>query len=243
MYKDITALMIKLGDQISTEAGKIKDVGIEKAWLTEKDIMIEKELVSLIKENDSGAEIFAEELHNQTVDTKNVWIIDPISNTFNFIHGFPCYTIVVSHMLNGEVIFAAVYDPSTKELFTAEKGKGMFVNEKQCKVRTTKDTAILISGIYTEESFEKIKKIYNLGVVRTFGSVALHYAYVACGRATVAYTMNKDMFPEFAGKLLVEEGGGIFTDINKKPINFESKGIVAGANKEIYEAVIDIFKA
>jgi len=243
MYKDLTALIIKLGDQISEEAGGIKDVGIEKKWLTEKDIMIETSLASFIKGNDPEAEVYAEELHSKIVEAKNVWIIDPISNTFNFIHGLPCYSVVVSHMYMGEVVFAAVYDPSTKELFSAEKGKGLFVNDKRCHTRCTQDIAILLSGTQNEQSFEKIKQIHRLGVVRMFGSVALHYAYVACGRATVAYTKNKDMFPEFAGKLLVEEGGGIFTDIHDKSITFESRGIVASADKSIHQVIIDIFKS
>jgi myo-inositol-1(or 4)-monophosphatase len=242
MYKYLIALITKLGDQISEEAGSVKDVGIEKEWLTEKDIMVETSLASFIKESDPEAEVYAEELHSKIVEAKNVWIIDPISNTFNFIHGLPCYTVVVSHMYMGDVVFAAVYDPTTKELFSAEKGKGMFVNGKQCHTRITKDVVVLLSGAQNEQSFEKIKQIYNLGVVRIFGSVALHYAYVACGRATAAYTRNKDTFPEFAGKLLVEEGGGIFTDIHEKPLTFESQGIVAGADKTIHKTLIDIFK-
>lgn len=242
MYEDIIALMIKLGDQISEEAGSVIDVGIEKEWLTEKDIMVERSLASYIKEKDVEAEIYAEELHGKIIEAKNLWIIDPISNTFNFIHGLPCYTVVISHMYMGEVIFAAVYDPSTKELYSAEKGKGMFVNNKRHYVRTTKDVVVLLSGIQNENSLEKIRQIYNLGVVRIFGSVALHYAYVACGRATVAYTKNKDTFPEFAGKLLVEEGGGIFTDIHEKPIWFQSRGIVASADETIHKKIIDILK-
>lgn len=75
-----------------------------------------------------------------------------------------------------------------------------------------------------------------------FGSVALHYAYVACGRTTIAYTNNKDTFPEFAGKLLVEEAGGIFTDGAGKPLTHECKGIIASANREIYDKVLEILK-
>ncbi len=243
MYKDLIALIVKLGNQISEEAGSVRDVGIEKEWLTEKDIMVETTLASFIKENDPEAEVYAEELHSKIVEAKNVWIIDPISNTFNFIHGLPCYTVVISHMYMGEIVFAAVYDPSMKELFSAEKGKGMFVNNKQCHTRIKKDIVVLLSGVQNEKSLEKIKQIYNLGVVRIFGSVALHYAYVACGRATVAYTRNKDIFPEFAGKLLVEEGGGVFTDINEKPITFQSRGIVVGADKTTHKMIINILNS
>ncbi len=243
MYKDLIDLIVRLGDKISEEAGSVEEVGIEKEWLTEKDIMVETTLASFIKGNDPEAEVYAEELHNKIIEAKSVWVIDPISNTFNFIHGLPCYTVVISHMYMGEVVFAAVYDPSTKELFSAEKGKGMFVNNRKCHTRTTKDVVVLLSGVQNEENFEKIKQLYNLGVVRIFGSVALHYAYVACGRATLAYTNNKDIFPEFAGKLLIEEGGGVFTDIHEKPITFQSRGIVAGADKKNHKMLIDIFNS
>jgi myo-inositol-1(or 4)-monophosphatase len=73
-------------------------------------------------------------MSNTFTNSENVWIIDPISNTLNFIHGLPHYSVVLSHVYKSELLFAVVYDPSTQEMFTAEKGKGAFLNDIKISV-------------------------------------------------------------------------------------------------------------
>lgn len=241
MYTQLKQLISDLGDSIVSEAGTVSDIGTEKQWLTERDLEIETKLSDFILKHDPEAQIYAEELHDNFIEDKSVWIIDPISSTYNFINGLPHFTVVVSHMKEGEVVFAAVYDPSTKELFSAEKGKGTYLNGIKVGIKTRSDVTILIGGSFERKLFsEKLYNLFKLGTVRVLGSVALHYAYVACGRTIIAYTNNKDTFPEFAGKLLVEEAGGIFTDGAGKPLTHECKGIIASANREIYDKVLNI---
>lgn len=232
---------MELGDTIVSEAGTVSDIGTEKQWLTERDLEIETKLSNFILKFDPGAQIYAEELHDNFNEGKSIWIIDPISSTYNFINGLPHFTVVVSHMKDGEVIFAAVYDPSAKELFSAEKGKGVYLNNKKVGVRDRSDFTILIGGCFERKLFnENLYELFKLGTVRVLGSVALHYAYVACGRTTVAYSNNKDTFPEFAGKLLVEEGGGVFTDGTGNPLTHECKGIIAASNKDNHKKILEI---
>ncbi len=246
MYQKVIDKIVELGDLILPIAGNVADVGEKKSWLTEWDIKIETELTSLIKSFPGEHSIFAEEISDTYAEAENVWIIDPISNTFNFIYGLPHYAVVLSHLHNGEVIFAVVYDPSTKELFTAEKGKGAFLNGKQIKVseRTT-ELSILVGphltpkSPYREETLKILAATSLLGTVRTFGSLGVHYAYVACGRIDAAISKNKDTFPEFAGKLLVEEAGGKFTDFLDNPLTVTTHGIVA-TNGKVHDSFINI---
>ncbi len=193
MYQQVINKIVELGDLISPIAGNVADVGEKKLWLTEWDLKIETELTHLIKSFPGDHAIFAEEISDKYAEAENIWIIDPISNTFNFIYGLPHYAIVLSHLHNGNVIFAVVYDPSTKELFTAEKGKGALLNGKQIKVsERTKELSILVgphltpTSPYREETLKILEKTSVLGTVRTFGSLGVHYAYVACGRIDVA---------------------------------------------------------
>jgi myo-inositol-1(or 4)-monophosphatase len=243
MYNELKQLITELGDTIISEAGTVSDIGTEKQWLTERDLEIETRLSNFIMEHDPEAQIYAEELHDNFVQAKSVWIIDPISSTYNFINGLPHFTVVASHMKEGKVVFAVVYDPSTKELFSAEKGKGVYLNGRQTGVRNRSDLTILIGGSFERKLFnEKLYSLFTLGTVRVLGSVALHYAYVACGRVSVAYSNNKDTFPEFAGKLLVEEGGGIFTDAEGNPLTHECKGIIAASSKENHGKILKILE-
>ncbi|MES2213272.1 MAG: inositol monophosphatase [Patescibacteria group bacterium] len=240
MYQQIIDKIIKLGDSLPSLAGDIADIGKNKQWLTKKDIEIETELKKLISTFSGNHSVYAEELNDVFVKNENVWIIDPISNTINFIHGLPHYSVVLSHLYQGEVLFSVVYDPSNKELFTAEKGKGTFLNGNSVKVSNrTKDFIFLGPGLMLPEPLnERALKILSListqGSVRILGSLGVHYAYVACGRADVAISFNKDTFPEFAGKLLVEEAGGKFTDFHDKPLTPTTYGVIATSGTTVH---------
>lgn len=251
MYKRIIDKIIELGDTLPKISGRIADIGKVKKWLTEKEIEIETELVNLIRTFPGEHSIYAEELHNTFVTTRNVWVIDSISNTTNFLHGMPHYTIVLSHLEKNKVKFAVVYDPSTKELFTALKGKGTFLNGTRVHVsnRTLKEEIFFMIGpyftpprLYREKALKVIKEMSENGnTMRIFGSLGLHYAYVACGRADVAISFNEDTFPEFAGKLLVEEAGGKFTDFSGNILNVNTQGVIA-SNKKAHEEIKNLIQ-
>lgn len=247
MYDKIIQLSKDKGDKLTKYAGKIKDIGISKKYLTKLDTEIEREFVKLIKSFPGEQAIFAEEENDFYKMAENVWIIDPISSTFNFIHGIPHYAIAVSHMVKEEVVFALVYDPSVKELFMAFKGKGATLNGERIKVSNNSSDNLLLyefsSSLFSiQKGLDLMRDLSNLGKIKkSFGSVAIHYSYVACGRAEGAVTMNKDIFPEFAGKLLVEEAGGKVTDFNGNEISIDTRGVVF-TNGLIHEKVIDIIK-
>src|SRR5258708_31896296 len=98
-------------------------------------------------------------------------------------------------------------------MFTAYKGKGSYLNGKKIKIKSSKDICIiykptLVSPWSKKQLINIVKKLIDIGNLRSYGSAGLHYAYVACGRAQAVVSCNKDTFPEFAGKLLVEEAGG-----------------------------------
>ena len=236
MYQKVINKIIELGEALPAVSGQITDMEKSKQYLTKKDIEIETELVNMINAFPGNHSVYAEELHHTFVEDENVWIIDPISNTINFIHGMPHYSIVLSHLYKGEVKFAIVYDPSSKELFTAEKGKGTFLNNKRVYVSSREEDIVFMIGPdrnspHREKLLEIIKNMSkDGGIMRNLGSLGVHYAYVACGRADVAISLNKDTFPEFAGKLLVEEAGGKFTDFAGDLLNIKTEGVIASNN-------------
>ncbi len=137
-----------------------------------------------------------------------------------------------------------VYDPTVKELFIAEKSKVATLNGSQISVNQTIENHCLMhefssSKINQDEAFEIMKRLNQASKVKkSFGSVALHYAYVACGRASAAVTINKDIFPEIAGILLVEEAGGKATDFKGNPIKLDTVGVVF-SNGQIHSKIID----
>ena len=245
MYEQIINKVIELGDALPALAGNAPDIGKDKRWLTQKDLDIENAIVNLIKTFPGDNSIYAEEMHDDFIEAENVWVIDPISNTRNFVRGLPHYSITVSHLYKGEVVFAVIYDPSVKELFTAEKGKGTFLNNKKISVSDRKEgTFFMIGPYFNPPHREKMLKIVERmsemeSTMRDLGSLGVHYAHVACGRVDVAISYNKDTFPEFAGKLLVEEAGGVFTDFSGGVLSSKTEGVIA-SNKVMYKQVKDI---
>jgi myo-inositol-1(or 4)-monophosphatase len=244
-YAMIIDFVKKNGDAALAKSGQIADIGIKKQWLTEEDLRIERTFVELMKTFPGEHVVYGEEEHNDAKSGENIWVVDPISGTFTFIHGLPHFSVVISHIRNGETVFAAVYDPSMKELFSAEKGKGAFLNDKRIVVsEDTKDFVILydpnpLIDYKKEKNLALLNELFPLGTVRSVGSFALNYAYVACGRAHIAISRNKDTFTEFAGKLLVEEAGGNFTDFSGGEITMTTRGIVA-ANKSLHKNILPI---
>ena len=243
MYEKIVTLMKTLGDTLPARSGKVEDIGIKKAWLTEDDTRIEREFQKLVKGFGPGHTLYAEEINDEYIDAENIWVLDPISSTFSYIHGLPFYTIVIAHLVCGEVVFGAVYDPSRRELFTAEKGEGAYLNESRIYVSEESSDPCLIfnpstgHGRFPKEINLKLMNEFlamgkMIGQVKNFGSYGLHYAYIASGRAEAAISLMKDT-SEFAGKILVEEAGGVFTPLDGGEFGHKTSAVLA-CNKNIF---------
>ncbi len=243
MYEQVVDLVRRCGDELVGKAGNIDDIGVKKQSLTEQDIGIEQAITVLVKSFGSDHLVFAEELSDQYVAGDNVWIIDPISCTYNYLHGLPHYAVVVSHLHYGEVDFAVVYDPSMKELFCSERGKGVWLNEQPVKVNHKQNDLCYLFDSHSSDVAQRKKNIllldelFDQARIRNVGSFGLQYAYVACGRVEAAVSLNKDVYPEFAGQLLVEEAGGKFTDFGGQPLTIDTRCVVA-SNGLVHEQIL-----
>lgn len=243
-YNSIIRLTQEAGDTIKTHAGNVSTRLTAKQWTTELDLEVENKLKEAVKKFGENHIIYAEEDNYTFQHSEDIWVVDPISHTFAFIHGLPHYAIVISHIHKGEVSFACIYDPSTQETFTAFKGKGSYLNDKKLHVsEATNGLCILYEAVpvanWTLEHNAKLfTRLMKIGWVKMYGSAGLHYAYVAAGRADACVCTNKDTFPEFAGKLLVEEAGGIFTDFKGEKLTHDSRGIIA-SNGKIHQKLLE----
>jgi myo-inositol-1(or 4)-monophosphatase len=232
-YDSIIQLVQESGDMAKTHAGNVSGRLTAKQWTTELDIEIENRLKEKIETFGKNHIVYAEEDNYVFTHSEDIWAIDPISHTFSFIHGLPHYAVVVSHLHKGQVLFACVYDPSMQEIYIAFKDKGAYMNDTKLQVSAaTNDLCILYETVpvekWTKEHNAKMfTTLMNVGWVKMYGSAGLHYAYVASGRVDACVCTNKDTFPEFAGKLLVEEAGGTFTDFKGQALTHTTRGIIA----------------
>ncbi|MBD9534597.1 inositol monophosphatase [Stenotrophomonas sp. ATCM1_4] len=148
---------------------------------------------------------------------RQMWVIDPLDGTSNYLHGFPHYCVSIALVENGEPTDAVIFDPLRNELFTASKGAGAVLNDRRIRVSDRKDLAgaMVHTGFAPRErarASAQLKTVDALLVqaedVRRVGSAALDLAYVACGRADAYFEAGVKAWDIAAGVLLVREAGG-----------------------------------
>lgn len=176
----------------------------------------------------------------------NLWIIDPLDGTSNFIHGIPHFSISIAFAINGRVEHALIYDPVKDELFTASRGRGAMLNNRRIRVskQASLQGAFLAMGS-THRSPEHLQSNQKLiaqlvpavAGIRRMGSVALDLAYVAAGRFDGFWDADFRTWDVAAGALLVQEAGGMVGDFSGRHSFVEKREIVAAPPKVFKELI------
>jgi myo-inositol-1(or 4)-monophosphatase len=219
-------------------------------FVTEVDLASEKEIIRVLKASYPDHAFLGEET-GLSHQADNIWIIDPLDGTTNFLHGFPQYCISIALEEKGEITQAVIYDPNRNDLFTATKGQGAYLNQRRMRVsnKSKLKESILGTG-FPFRDFQHLPvylKIFEEVVrgtsgVRRPGSAALDLAYVAAGWFDGFFEINLSKWDIAAGGLLVTEAGGIVSDFSEKDGWLESGNIVATSPK-IYDPLIKIIQS
>lgn len=215
-------------------------------FVTEVDHAAERAIIEILKDAYPDHGFMGEESGNDKVDAENVWIIDPLDGTTNFLHGFPQYCISIALMQKGQLTNALVYDPNRNDLFTATKGRGAFLNDKRIRVsnRMKLQESIIGTGFpfrdfahldpYLDMFKDMVKKTSG---VRRPGSAALDLAYVAAGWYDGFWEIGLSKWDIAAGALIIQEAGGIVGDFEGNESWFETGNII-GANPKIFAQIV-----
>lgn len=220
-------------------------------FVTEVDQAAEEAIIDVLRKAYPDHAILAEEsgasdnLHD---DNENVWIIDPLDGTTNFIHGFPQYCISIALQQRGQITQAVVYDPTRNDLFTASKGAGAYLNEK--RIRVSKRDKIADGLIGTGFPFRDYKgldeyvKMFRVMTehcagLRRPGAAALDLAYVACGRLDGFFEKGLKPWDIAAGSLLITEAGGIVGTFEGEA-DYLYKGDVIAGNPKIFAQQVNL---
>ncbi|RLN20910.1 hypothetical protein BBJ28_00018420 [Nothophytophthora sp. Chile5] len=180
-----------------------------------------------------------------------LWIVDPIDGTTNFVHHRPASVVSVACAHHGEVVVGVIYDPYRDEIFTAQQGKGAFLNGQPAHVSTeaTFSEALIGFGIGTKDSV----RLPMLDCVREFsakcrglrlqGAAAIELAWTCCGRQTAFYELDLNSWDIAAGSLLVKEAGGQVSDSDGSPFSLSTRNIVVSNGKgDIHSTTIELIK-
>ena len=210
-------IMIKASQKASKTL--IRDFGeIEKLQVSVKgpsnfvsnaDTKAEKIIIEELMKAKKNYSIISEEGGSKiNSDSENVWIIDPIDGTSNFLHGIPHFAISIALKSNNEIISGLIYDPIKDEMFYAEKNNGAFFNNQRIKVSKKREIENCLFATGGKE------KVISDFITRKTGSAALDMAYVAAGRYDGYFQNNLNVWDVAAGIIIIKEAGGIVNEIN-----------------------------
>ena len=228
-------IMIKAAEKASKVL--IRDFGeVEKLqvsvkgpsdFVTNADKKAEKIIIEELSKSRKKFSILSEETGEiKNSDINNVWIIDPIDGTTNFLHGVPHFAISIALKSNNEIISGLIFDPIKNEMFYAEKNNGAYFNNKRMKVSRKK---ILEECLFATGGKKEIKSDLN---TRKSGSAALDIAYVAAGRYDGYFQDHLHLWDIAAGIIIVKEAGGKINEIDCSVVKDLS---VRTSSNSIYE--------
>jgi myo-inositol-1(or 4)-monophosphatase len=211
-------IMIKAAEKASKSVirdfGEVEKLQVSKKgprdFVTKTDKNVEKILIEELVKTKKNYSFLSEEIgviNNK--DKDNIWIIDPIDGTTNFLHGIPHFAICIALQSNKEIVSGLIFDPIKDEMFFAEKNKGAFLNNHRLKVSNKNSIEeCLFSSNHEGVKFSDLNMRYS-------GCAALDLAYVASGRLDGFFHNNINLWDIAAGALLVKEAGGIVNDFNQ----------------------------
>ncbi|GAA0608753.1 inositol monophosphatase family protein [Paenochrobactrum glaciei] len=183
-------------------------------------------------------------------DAQHRWIIDPLDGTTNFLHGIPMFAVSIALERQGQIVAGVIYNPAMDELYTAERGGGVFLNDRRLRVaaRSKMVDAVIGTGIphigrgHHGHYLVELRNIMaDSAGIRRMGAAALDLAYVAAGRLDGFWEDDLQPWDMAAGILMIREAGGFVSDKNGGQDMFDTKGIVAG-NEAIHRALMATLK-
>lgn len=220
------------------------ELNIEKKgannFVTDVDKRIQAMIIARLSVAVPGAFFTAEEKDNgDTLDGEG-FIIDPIDGTHNFMNGLPVCAVCIAYVSGGEILCSVVYNPFREEMFTAVKGEGAYLNGRGIHIKARKlENALIL----TEDSWKgdrtRVRK-YALGS-RVLGSAELAICFVACGRAGGWISQPIHIWDYAAGKLILEEAGGILIEKDGSPASLREPNQVGACPAENREALLQIW--
>jgi myo-inositol-1(or 4)-monophosphatase len=193
--------------------------------VTEVDLEVETAVRAMIAERFPTHGILAEETEEKRAPegVAYKWLFDPIDGTVNYAHGLPIFCAALALEVNGTIEAAAVYDPSRRELFTGERGRGARLNGRPMRVSKVDrlGRAALGAGFPHGAStrIDAMEQLFceaavRVSAIRRLGSAALDLCNVACGRLDGFWDANLKPWDTAAGALMVQEAGGIVTSLS-----------------------------
>ena len=237
---------IKAGRDLARDIGELENLQVSRKgpgnFVTAADLKAEKTIRAELNKKRPGYNFIMEESGRVDAGSAHTWILDPIDGTANFTHGHPFFAISLALETDGQLQAGVIYNPATEELFTAERGRGAFLNDRRIRVaaRTALDDCLIVADPpylskpgHGEALLRQRELMSRVAGIRALGSAALALCYVAAGRMDGYIDTGLSSWDVAAGLLVLREAGGFATAWEAKESIYASGRIVAG-NEQVH---------
>ena len=219
-------------------------------FVTDADVAVQtflkKELAALLP----ASRFFAEEQENEPLTDAPTFVVDPIDGTLNFMRRRNMSAVSIGLLENKQPVMGVVYNPYADEMFTAEAGRGAFLNGRKIAVSQTPFDQAMVSIGTSPYDAELARRTMSAatqfllrgGDLRRSGSAALDLCDVACGRSDVFFELRLRPWDVAAGSLLVKEAGGVFRSLGHDAPYYDGASGILAANVFCESPALEIIK-
>jgi myo-inositol-1(or 4)-monophosphatase len=263
IFKNINYMDISLAKKISIEcvkeAGRLLMDNLEEVKrvtfkaksdiVTDIDIRSEKIIVDKIQANFPDHSILSEETGLIDQQSEYLWIMDPIDGTMNYYHGIAPFRVALCLTYKQKPIISTIYNPIKDELFFAEDGQGATMNDNKIRVNGNfelKNSVVMLH--ISSQKDARARTILALDSIfkktlhmRVLGSGLAAMCYVASGKFDVFFNVRTNPWDILPGSLLVQEAGGIVTDIEGNKLTTESTSVLA-TNGNVHTQMLELLE-
>ena len=228
--------------------GKVTDIRAKKEYdfVTEADIAAERAIIARIKETFPNDNIHSEELHPDTSNLSDTWILDGLDGTNNFVTGLPIFGTNVACVRGGTIVASAVYiAPHDEMLWADAQTEGAFCNNKAIHV-SSQSRLQAGGGSVTLGSFKDPKSEATLlpimrtaGRIRSTGSACYDLSLVARGVYDFRICLPEKAVDVAAPFLVIEKAGGKVTNADGGKLDLKSNAWIA-SNGIVHEELIQL---
>lgn len=219
-------------------------------FVTQADLTAEKVIVDAIRGSFPDHAIISEESHSDRADSSDLWIVDPLDGTSNFMHGIPHFAVSIGYYRNGKPELAIVCNPISNDWYIAVQGQGAWHNGVRMQVdeATNIDQALIVCGFYYDRgkmmqaTLDTIGDLFrnNIHGMRRFGAAALDLCNVANGQFGLFFEYKLHPWDYAAGQLILSEAGGLTTDCNRQPLPLSSTSSICATNGALHDQALAI---
>lgn len=220
-------------------------------FVTDRDVAVQEFIRKGLAELYPDYGFMSEEQENRPDYTRPLWILDPIDGTANFITHYRQSAVSLALYSDRRVVFGAVYNPFSGEMFTAERGKGAYVNgvpiHADNEVELPQALIDLGTAPYYKDRADEVGRLatailLQASDLRRIGSAALAICYAAAGRTAAAMECILQPWDYAAAALIAAEAGAEVSDWQGKPLSYKTPCSVLVSGKKIYPDVLNMIK-